>query len=445
MSVLAAGMALALASGAAAQDKKKEWKDRSEYDLCESVTKSSDPKDWLATLDKWKQQYPQTDFSDIRRKLYLEAYRALDRPREAFNAAEDVQKDNPNDLVALSVIEKYIYSLAPFGTAQLSAQQTMDLEVAEKAAQQILGNLDTIYSKDNRPTTMTDAQAEQGKPGLKVFAQKTLGYIALTRKEYEKAQTELTKALEMDPAQGQVSFWLGTAVLAQNKTKPELQPVALYDFARAAAYDGPGSLPAADRKQLQDYLNKVYVQYHGSTEGLDRLMAGAKTSVMAQAGFTIKSKSDMDREKAAADAAAEAANPMLALWKNVKKELQSDGGAAYFENSMKGALLPGGANGVQKFKGILVSMNPAVRPKELVLAIEKPDSGDVTLKLDGALPGKMEPGGEIEFDGVADSYSKDPFMVTFTVEKSHVEGWTGKNTAPAKKATNSAKRNVSPK
>ena len=32
-------------------------------------------------------------------------------------------------------------------------------------------------------------------------------------------------------------------MLAQNKENPELQPVALYDFARAAAYDGPGSLP----------------------------------------------------------------------------------------------------------------------------------------------------------------------------------------------------------
>jgi hypothetical protein len=165
---------------------------------------------------------------------------------------------------------------------------------------------------------------------------------------------------------------------------------------------------------------------------------------MAPAGFTIKSKADIDREQAEAEAAAERANPMLALWKNVKKELLSDAGAAYFENSMKGALLPGGANGVQKFKGKLVSMNPAVRPKELVLAIEKADVPDVTLKLDGSLAGKMEPGGEIEFDGVADSYSKDPFMVTFTVEKSHVEGWTGKNAPPVKKTTHTGKSGVSP-
>jgi len=438
-SAVAACIALSLAPSLAAQDKKKEWKDRSEYDLCESVTKSTDPKDWLATLEKWKQQYPQTDFADVRRKLYLEAYRALDRPKEAFNAAQEVLKDNPNDLVALSVIVKYIYPLAPFGAAQLSTEQMGFLDVAESASRQILNNLDTIYSKDNRPPTMTDAQADQGKPGLKVFAQKTLGYIALERKNYEKAQAELTKALEMDSTQGQVSFWRATAVLAQNKTKPELQPLALYDFARAAAYDGPGSLPAPDRKQLQDYLNKVYTQYHGSTEGLDKLLASAKTQVNAPAGFTVKSKADMDREQAEAEAAADKANPMLGLWRSVKKELLSDGGAAYFENSMKGALLPGGANGVTKFKGKLV-YGTAARPKELVLGIEKADVADVTLKLDGALPGKMDPGGEIEFEGVAESFTKDPFMVTFTVERSKVQGWTGKNAPAVKK-----KAGVSPK
>jgi len=81
---------------------------------------------------------------------------------------------------------------------------------------------------------------------------------------------------------------------------------------------------------------------------------------------------------------------------------------------------------VTQFKGKLVSMTPQSRPKELVLAMEDPSKPDVTLKLDSALPGTMEPGGEIAFSGVADSFSKDPFMVTFAVEKSKVDGWTGK-------------------
>jgi tetratricopeptide (TPR) repeat protein len=425
--LMALGLVTSLVLVAPAQEKKKEWKDRAEYDLFESITKTPDPNQWLATLDKWKQQYPQTDYADIRRKLYLAAYRQLNKPREAFDAAQEVLKDNPNDLVALSAILQFIYPLAPPNTPQLSASQTADLDVAEKAANTVLNNLDTVYSKDNRPPDMTDEQVAKAKPDLKAFAQKTIGYIALVRKDYEKAVTELTKALQLDPNQGQVSFWLGTATLAQNKTKPELQPVALFDFARAAAYSGAGSLPAADRKQITDYLTKVYAQYHGSNEGLDKLMASAQTNAIAPAGFGIKSKADIDREHTEADEAAAKANPMLALWRNIKKELQSDNGSAYFDANMKGAELPGGVNGVAQFKGKLVSMTPANRPKELVLAMEDPTKPDVTLKLDSPLPGKMDPGGEIAFSGVADSFNKDPFMVTFNVDKSKIQGWTGKN------------------
>ena len=125
---------------------------------------------------------------------------------------------------------------------------------------------------------------------------------------------------------------------------------------------------------------------------------------------------------------------MLALWKSIKKELQSDGGQAYFDNSMKGATLPGGVNNIARFKGKLVSTSPAVRPKELVLAMEDPSRPDVTLKLDSALPGKMEPGGDIEFEGVGDAFTKNPFMVTLTVEKSKIDGWTGKNLPSQKKS-----------
>jgi len=457
-STIALALMVPLASGAFAQDKqesksespqkaekKKEWKDRAEYDLYESIAKTQDPHQWLTTLDKWKQQYPQSDYADVRRQLYLETYRALNKPREAFDAAQEVLKDNPDNLVALSAIVGYIYNLVPPEAPQLNPQQSTDLGVAQKASERILNNLDTIYAKENRPANMTDAQAAAAKPTLKTFAQKTLGYIAMERKDYPKAQTELTKALQLDPKQGQVSFWLAEAVLNQNKAHPELQPDALYDFARAAAYTGPGSLPPADRSKVQDYLTKVYTQYHGSADGLDKLTAAAATSALPPAGFTVKSSADIARDKAEAEAAAEKANPMLALWKSIHKELESPDGAAYFENNMKGAALPGGVNGVTKFKGTLISTAPAVHPKELVLAIEDPTKPDVTLKLDSALPGKMEPGGEIEFDGVADSYTKDPFMVTFQVDKTHIDGWTGKNTPARRKSGGTRHSGPSPK
>ena len=148
--------------------------------------------------------------------------------------------------------------------------------------------------------------------------------------------------------------------------------MALYDFARAGAYEGPGSLPAADRKQVQDYLTRIYTQFHGSSEGLDKVLASAKMSALPPAGFTVLSKTEVENQRLAAEEAAARANPMLALWRSIKMELTGDNGPAYFENNMKDAELPGGVNGVARLKGKLVSATPEVRPKELTLAIENP-------------------------------------------------------------------------
>jgi hypothetical protein len=79
----------------------------------------------------------------------------------------------------------------------------------------------------------------------------------------------------------------------------------------------------------------------------------------------------------------------------------------------------------------------------LIVAIENP-AGDAKLKLDAPLPGKMDPGGEIEFEGAAKSFTKDPFSVTFEVERAKVSGWTGKNVAP-KKSTGSQKSTATKK
>jgi hypothetical protein len=151
------------------------------------------------------------------------------------------------------------------------------------------------------------------------------------------------------------------------------------------------------------------------------------------------SKTEIEKKKAEAEEAAAKANPMLALWKSIRMELTSDNGSPYFESNMKDAALPGGANGVSKFRGKLVSTNPAARPKEIVLAIENASVADVTLRLDSALPGKMEPGEEIEFEGVAKSYTREPFMVTFEVEKAKIAGWTGKNEVTKKSGSQKKK------
>jgi hypothetical protein len=201
-------------------------------------------------------------------------------------------------------------------------------------------------------------------------------------------------------------------------------PQALCFFARAATFDGPGALNPDGRKQVLAYVQKAYKTYHGGDDGFDTLIAAAKASPTCPADAVhIENAAAIADRKAKDQAAADAANPQLTMWKNLKTALTGADGANYFESSMKGALLP-------TLKGKVVSMTPALKPKTLVMALEDGTTPDATLKFETALAGKVDVGTELTFEGVPESYTASPFMVVFAVEKDKLHGWTGKN-APA--------------
>ena len=409
-------------SSSAAQDKKPEWKDRAEYDLYEAAGKDANATTRLATLDKWKSGYAASDYVSLRQDMYLITYQQLNQGRQAFDISQEILKTRPNDVRSLSAIVGYVQTFMP--------PQPADLDVAEKAAQHLLADLDAIYAPANKLPNLDDAAWAKAKADMKPYAQRTLGWIQVVRKDNPKAEVELTKALQMDGTQAQVSYQLAGALLAQQQKDPTKQMLSLYHYARAAAYDGPNSLNAAGRGQILTFFNKAYATYHGSAEGADQLLAMAKANPMPPADFKIKSKNDLLEEQAKAEADAAAKDPQMALWRNIKKELSGDNGQAYFEMGIKDAALP-------KFKGKIISMKPETKPKEIVLGIEKADVAEVTLKFEMALPGKMDVGSELEFEGTGDSFTKDPFMLVVNMEKDKLTGWTGKDVrgvAPARPA-----------
>ena len=58
-------------------------------------------------------------------------------------------------------------------------------------------------------------------------------------------------------------------------------------------------------------------------------------------------------------------------------------------------------------------------------------TADATLKFEMPLPGKVEEGTELSFEGVADSFTASPFMVVFTVDKDKLHGCDGQRIEPA--------------
>jgi len=416
-----------------AQDKPaKQWKSQEEYQLANDAGKEGDPAKRLATLDKWKQGYAQSDYADVRDYLYIVTYQQMQNCRKAFDASVDVLKARPNDFPALQAIEGCIYTIngsnPPVGA---------DLDAAERVSKYILSNADAVFAGDNHPLTLTPEQFQQAKEPMKAYAQRTVGYIYMQRKDAANAEVEILKGLKMDPTQTQFAYWLAQQLLSQQQKNPEKAPLALFYFARAAAYDGPGSMPAAQRKTTQDYLTRAYTSYHGSNQDLDKLLALAKTTPFPPEGFSIVSVADIKQKQAEEEEKARQANPMMTTWTDVKKALTGADGQSYFDMNVK-------ESGFPKMKGILISMSPATRPKELVLAIEKADVPDAKLVFEMPLAGKMDPGAELEFEGVPSSFTKDPYTLVFDVEKEKLTGWKPV-AAPAKPAAGKAGTKAAPK
>lgn len=109
------------------------------------------------------------------------------------------------------------------------------------------------------------------------------------------------------------------------------------------------------------------------------------------------------------------------FWRIIKNALTASDGENYFENSFKGAMVPGGADGLERLTGTLVSAEPAAQPAVLMVAISDAKTAEVTVRLkdsdwnDTHLNGTLMPGSIIQFEGVPISFVKEPFMVTFGV------------------------------
>jgi tetratricopeptide (TPR) repeat protein len=388
--------AQAAAPAAQAQPAKK-VKDQGEFDLFDGATKATDPNKKLALLLQWKEKYPETDFKTERLQLLMQTYAQLGKLPEAINAAKEWLGIDPKSMMAMATIA----NLTPLAWPQNAPPDALD--TADKAANSLL------------TAEMPANSKPEDKKKVEAFAHKTLGWTAWQRKNYDPAEQEFSKSLELDPNQPEVSYWLGTVMLAERK--PDKQAPALYEFARAVSLDLPqaqGGLPAEMRQKLDAYLTKQYSTFHGSSEGLPELKAQAKSQALPPAGFAIKTKAELDVAK---EEEFKKSKPALALWMSLKQALQAPDGSQFFDSHMKGAAVPGGAEGVQKFKGTLVSAKPAVSPKELVVAIADANTPEVTLKLETALRGKPVVGSELEFEGVPEAFTKEPFMVTFNEAK----------------------------
>ena len=415
--ITAAVLGLIVPAGVAAQDQpapaqgaQPQYKDQAEYTLYSAILADTNPKTKLDKLQEWQTKYPVTDFAKQRKQLYLDTYVKLNQPKDAVAAAKSILADDPKDFTSL-------YYTMYFTRAVAGTNPTPDvLDQGEKATSALLANIDTP------PPNVTAEQWKGARTPVETLGHSTLGWIAMQRKNWDAAEAEFQKSLQLDPNNGEVDFFMGTVDYSQKS--PQKMSAALFYFARAATYEGQGGLAPAGRQQAMDYVKRAYKGYHGSDEGFNDLVAAAKAQAAPAGDYHVRSAKEIADEKQKKQEEEEAKeDPQLKLWKQLKASLTGPDGANYFEMGMKGAMLP-------PLKGKVVKLEPEVKPKTVVLALEDGTTPDATLKFETPLPGKVEPGTELSFEGVPQSYTASPYMVVFNVDADKLHGWTGKNAAP---------------
>jgi hypothetical protein len=186
----------------------------------------------------------------------------------------------------------------------------------------------------------------------------------------------------------------------------------MYEIAHALSVTGTGALTPAAKTQAQNYLKKVYDGYHGDDSGFQdllKLAAGGKP--LPEADFHIKSIKEITSAQAQDEEKFKAEHPDLFFWRNVIKKTLLEQGDSFFA-TLKDVSLPPASEPFKMFKGKVVSQTS---PKELVVAIDDL-VGDATIKFDDPLKATIDPGTELQFKGIVESYQKEPFNLAFTID-----------------------------
>jgi hypothetical protein len=393
-------------AGGQQQPKQKNYKDRGEYELYSNIVKTSNPQERLQLLNTWQDKYPQSDFAEDRLEYFVATLAQLaqtdpSQRQPLIDKCEALLKMDPNNFTAN-------YYVALYGP-QMGNSPSPDLvNEVQASANNLLKQADTVFAPDKKKPNMSDQQWTQAKNAVLAIAHNALAWADIQNKNTAGAENEYQQSLTANPDQGTISA-LYAKLLYDDKKFPE----ALFEYARAAQYAGPGpALPDATRTQLMNFFNKAYSDYHGSSQGADQVLAQAKTNALPPTGFTIVSAAQLANQEAEQLNQRIQSDPAFKIWYAIKQSLQQQGDS-FFNSNLKDAEVPGGAEGVNDFTGTVISVSPT----QVVLGVENPTVPDATLVFSSPLSQEaldsIKVGNKIQFSGVVDSYTPNPYMLTF--------------------------------
>jgi len=377
----------------AAQAKKPEWKSTAEAQAYYAMFNEKDLNKKVSLGEAFLQGYANSDFRANAYSVMMQTYFQLGDAAKAIDAGKKVLELDPENLLALVLLSLEF----PFTFKADDPSATANLSRAESDAKHGLD----ILQKIEKPANASDADFAQDVKAKRVVFNGAIGFIALQRKDYANAITFLRAAADDNPSDVYTFYRLGLAYLYSS---PSDYDHALWYTARAVSLAQASKNPAGD--DIDKFLKRAYVNYHGNDAGLADIITQAAGSPNPPEGFKV----------AAMEAPKHTGNPLVDGFNDMTYPLKFGGETAQKQwDALKGQPLElgGVVSSVQKGSEAGIYL---VRIGILEQSKAAPGVYDIELK-DSKQPNvkNLAAGDAIRFKGTADSYTATPNLVLTVV------------------------------
>jgi tetratricopeptide (TPR) repeat protein len=288
------GLAIGNRMQAPPQAAAPQWKSRDEYDAFNAMASEKDPNKKIALAEAFIQKYPTSDFKAQAYIAEMGTYYGMSQTDKAVDTARKVLLADPDNLDALSLVS-FVF---PFTFKGSDADAASKLSRADGDAHHGLD----VLQKFQKPAGVTDEQLKAYINPKRAIFNSAMGFVALQRKDYPSAIAACKAAIVDNPTDIYTFYRLGLAYIYS--TPPDTDNAVWY-LARAVSLAQAAKNASAD--EIDAYLKRVYVNYHGNDEGLAGIITQAASSPTPPDGFKV---APMEIPKATGDANIDAYNQM---------------------------------------------------------------------------------------------------------------------------------------
>jgi hypothetical protein len=369
-------------------------KDPAEYNAYVSAAQQTDAAAKISGLEAFLKQYPSSVMKNQALELLMGAYQGSNNVPKTLDAATRLVNSDPTNVRGYTVL-CYFDRLMVQGGDPNSAQELTDAKKYCAAGLDALGK-----TQDKDILKMKDQMGAIFKAGI--------GFGCLQDKDYKCAQDNLRPAADANPTDFSAVYPLALSYL---QATPQQSLPGIWYGARAMAIAPPAAVP-----QIQPYIKRQYVKYHGDEDGWTDVLAKAKAGTTLPADFTV-APAPTPADQAHKFVTTQEPDKMdFAIWEFVLSNgSQEDQDKVW--NAIKGKAV--------QMNGTVISVGTS----ELQIAGSADDidakKADITLKFDaefsltpctpakkkaGCTPAPKE-GASLDFQGEPSSYTPNPFVM----------------------------------